>query len=531
MNNHKDKKTKTGYIFLIIYLPLFLISSVIIMTYYFNNNKTKLKSVKKNEFHYVNLLNEVVKRSFSEIISDLFIISNSNLISDKIFSSYHERILLALELYSFVKARKIYDQIRVIDTNGNEIVRVNYNDGSPEIVSEKELQNKRGRYYFENAINLKKSEIYISSFDLNMEHDQIEIPFRPVIRFAISIFNNYGEKIGIIVINYLGESILNDLKYINKKIARSTLFLINQKGYFLLNPNKNYEWSFMFKDKKQYVFKDFYPNAWQQISKNKNGQFLNEKGLFTYMTISLDNLTRRTTDLDFIRIRSSHFWKLISYYPRNDMENNEEIIKLPYLLSYLTLLAMFLMVPSILFAELIKNKIILNEKLKFNANYDKLTGLPNRNLFFDRLNIVLSYSERYQQKFALFYMDLDDFKTVNDNYGHEAGDEVLKEFSRRISQIVRKSDTFARLGGDEFILIIQNIKEISDLKKIAMQIIGLTEKPFKITESVSVSIGISIGISIYPYHGTEVKTILANADKVMYKSKQKGKNNFIICKI
>ncbi len=526
----ENTSLKTFRIFIFIYLPLFLLLSIIIITYYLNNNKMKLETAKKYELHYVNLLNEVINRKFSGVISDLFIISNLNSMSEDIFNSYHKRLLLSLELYAFLKARKVYDQIRILDKKGNEIVRINRNDGYPEIVDEHKLQNKKDRYYFKDIFKLKKSEVYVSEFDLNLEHDKVEIPFKPMIRFGISILNSYGEKSGILVINYFGNDILNDLRNVNRKVSHSDLYLLNKDGYFLLSPNVDEEWTFMFKNKKQYLFKDFDSDAWNIIVKNKSGQFINKKGLYTFKTIYIDDMDFVSQDLGFfIKAKSHQLLRLVSFYSKQSMENNEGIIKLSYLFSYLILISILLFIPSVIFAKLIRKKMILNEQLKFNANYDALTNLPNRNLFFDRLEIVLSYSERYKQKFAIFYMDLDDFKDVNDNYGHEAGDKVLIEFADRIKKIIRKSDTFARLGGDEFIIIVQNIKDENSLNKIARQIIHLTEKPFILKNKCLVSIGVSIGISVYPVNGTDIRTLLANADKAMYKSKQKGKNNFTIC--
>lgn len=163
--------------------------------------------------------------------------------------------------------------------------------------------------------------------------------------------------------------------------------------------------------------------------------------------------------------------------------------------------------------------------IRYQANYDELTDLPNRALFQDRMQIAMKLAKRSKMKVGLMLMDLDRFKWVNDTMGHKAGDHVLEEVARRLEQAVRTSDTVARLGGDEFIVILPELKHGTDTELIADKILSTFTNPIDI-EGREVFISGSIGISIYPDDGGDVGTLQKNADSAMYSAKEAGRNRF-----
>lgn len=167
----------------------------------------------------------------------------------------------------------------------------------------------------------------------------------------------------------------------------------------------------------------------------------------------------------------------------------------------------------------------INEKLKHMAHYDKLTGLPNRRLFFELLRQAVYEAERNQQRMAVMFIDLDNFKAVNDTYGHDVGDGLLRSIGHSIVDCLRKSDTVARLGGDEFSVVLRNISNQEDLINIAEKILAALNKPMIVQGNICHS-GASIGIAVYPDDGDNAETILSNADKAMYKVKQRRKGNY-----
>jgi len=165
------------------------------------------------------------------------------------------------------------------------------------------------------------------------------------------------------------------------------------------------------------------------------------------------------------------------------------------------------------------------EQLKYLASHDTLTDLPNRALFNDRLNHALSLAKRNQQQIAVIFLDLDNFKMVNDTLGHEKGDELLIEVARRVIKCLRKSDTVARIGGDEFAFVMENINSRQDIIQVIQKILDTISAPILIGGYVW-NITPSIGITLFPEDGEDAETLLKKADIAMYEVKEKGKNNF-----
>lgn len=167
----------------------------------------------------------------------------------------------------------------------------------------------------------------------------------------------------------------------------------------------------------------------------------------------------------------------------------------------------------------------LHKKLETLAHYDSLSGLPNRILFFERLNQAYLISKRNSLKFALMFLDLDRFKYVNDTYGHDVGDMLIQEVSKRLEGLLRQSDTVARMGGDEFVVILNDVEENVDAAIVAQKIVEQIVEPFNLKDN-ECFIGVSIGISLYPDNGENVDMLLKNADTAMYHAKQINGSNY-----
>jgi diguanylate cyclase (GGDEF)-like protein len=166
---------------------------------------------------------------------------------------------------------------------------------------------------------------------------------------------------------------------------------------------------------------------------------------------------------------------------------------------------------------------LLETQLENLAHYDALTSLPNRTLLEDRLKLALAYAKRENKMLAVMFVDLDLFKEINDLYGHEVGDLVLKQVSQRLISCVRESDTVARLGGDEFIILLPMIDAEGDAILVANKIVQSIAQPI-IAAQASLHVTASIGIAMYPQHGKDEKLLMINADMAMYQSKRNGKN-------
>lgn len=165
----------------------------------------------------------------------------------------------------------------------------------------------------------------------------------------------------------------------------------------------------------------------------------------------------------------------------------------------------------------------MEKQLAYQANHDLLTGLPNRTLLYDRINQGIAYAKRYHNQFALFFLDIDNFKLINDNLGHNSGDILLQKIARRLTSCMNQEDTIARFGGDEFVILFM-LSEHDDIEKISQKILNLILKPIQLGQHEIVVTG-SIGASLYPLHGEDSMTLLKHADMAMYLAK-KERNNF-----
>ena len=167
----------------------------------------------------------------------------------------------------------------------------------------------------------------------------------------------------------------------------------------------------------------------------------------------------------------------------------------------------------------------MEEKIKRLAYHDSLTGLPNRMLLSDRLNMAKILSDRNRKKLALMMLDIDKFKEINDTLGHHIGDLLLQVVAEKVTGVLRKEDTVARFGGDEFVLVLSEQKDVQTALRVARKIIDAFRETV-VVEGHALIITSSIGISIYPDHGQDIDTVLKNADSAMYRAKQAGRNQY-----
>jgi len=174
----------------------------------------------------------------------------------------------------------------------------------------------------------------------------------------------------------------------------------------------------------------------------------------------------------------------------------------------------------------ITDKKRAEQELRFLANYDTLTGLPNRTLLSERLARAVVRARRIESRVAVLFLDLDRFKDVNDSMGHAAGDRILKAAAARLLSTVRETDTVARLGGDEFTVVLEEVSSIAEAERVAKKILSAFQAPLDLDGQNDVSISPSIGVSIYPDHGLVPTDLLKFADTAMYHAKDRGRNTY-----
>lgn len=168
----------------------------------------------------------------------------------------------------------------------------------------------------------------------------------------------------------------------------------------------------------------------------------------------------------------------------------------------------------------------LEKTIEYQAHHDLLTNLPNRTLFNERLTAQIAEAKRYNEQIAVFFLDLDYFKEVNDKLGHMVGDELLAKVGERLRDVLRAGEIVSRVGGDEFLISSTRIRSSKQTAKIAERLVDTLHKPF-IVDKHKIHIAVSIGISIYPQDGQSLTVLIRNADIAMYFAKNKGRDRFV----
>ena len=526
-------KLKLFLTYFIITIALFaIIISGLFLSFYYIQTNNYLNILKTNEQHTIFLQKKSILNKFNSIYSDLLFLSKQDGITKYIHSNKSElKKIVDYEYLEFCKFKKKYDQIRFINDKGMECSRVNYNNGNPFILSSELLQNKKNRYYFYDSLKLNEGQMFVSPMDLNIEKGIIENPIKPMIRFATPVVDNNNDKKGIVILNYFADILINSITEI-AKLSKGKVMLLNPQSYYLVSPNANEEWAFMYKHKKNLTFKNNYPHIWSEILKNSNYQIHSDKGLFTSVkiyplpdNISSSSGANQTFKKSSVSLKGNeYFWILVSFVPNKDLYFSSQHLKDNLFLLWIisVILSCF---PSTLIAAFLVKRKTYKKELFHTANFDNLTDLPNRNLFMNRLLNSVNQSDRYNTKFALLFIDLDGFKSVNDNYGHAVGDKVLQIVAKRLLELIRKSDTVARLGGDEFVSILYNIDKKKEIIRITKKINKSLSSPY-IIDDIECNVSASIGITLYSPKCSNAEKILNIADNAMYTAKKNGKNTF-----
>jgi PAS domain S-box-containing protein len=269
-------------------LPALLFIGAVGSVFYFTGVNVQRNSLLGKDDQALELLHNHLQGDFDEILADTRFVAEeiqaSGVLED--VDSFHgERgARLSASLVNFSANSQHYDQLRYIDLHGQERIRVNLNDGKASVVAASDLQNKAGRYYFDQTLEMAKGEVFVSPFDLNLENGKIERPLKPMIRFGTPVFDDSGTKQGIVLLNFYGEHFLALLEKF-EGLGFSSTFLVNSEGYYLRGPNEDSEWGFMIPGRKDAKFSKDFGGAWAAIAGATSHQAELDSGIFTMRSI------------------------------------------------------------------------------------------------------------------------------------------------------------------------------------------------------------------------------------------------------
>jgi len=522
---NKDTKKTMLYtlgLFLILSLVFFLITLVIQI-----NADTVLKNeIMSQEQLLVDVEKTIVANKVNRLTTDLLYLTDILAMGDSGRGDYSD---VEDHWLAFANRKMIYDQIRFINADGDEVIRVNYSDTGATLSDSDDLQNKADRYYFTEAIGLDDDQIYISKLDLNMENNQIEQPIKPTIRLATTYYGARGQLQGIVVLNYSADDMLREVEKI-ASTSQGEIFMLNSDGDWLYNSQDTSKaWSFMDDKRRDESFKNDFPDVWQTIQSEASGAQIVDTGVFNYTKILTAD--KFALDSDHSLALGLGDWTIVSYIPPDTDDGKlltGNLFDTVLLVLKNNLIAYFLILMLSLFlgALLTVNKVKNNE-IKHFSEYDAMTGVYNRRTGFEKLTQLYKNSEKNNGENSVCFIDINGLKDVNDYLGHDVGDELIVTITNSIKDKIRENDFVARLGGDEFLIIFEGLDE-NGAEAVWQRIVADFEA-INETEKRRYLISASHGIESFSGTSNEyIDTIINHADEKMYREKKIIKKNLKI---
>lgn len=514
--NNESKKIifYTLGVFILLSLTYFAITLVIQI----NVDNAQKNEILTQEAQLVDVEKTIISNKVNRLVTDLLYVTDALELGDNGRGDYSDA---EAHWLAFANRKMIYDQIRFIDTEGNEVIRVNYSDKGASLTDSDDLQNKADRYYFTEAIDLEADQIYISKLDLNVEKDQIEQPIKPMIRLATPYYGARGQLEGIVILNYSAKDMLSQVEKI-ASTSQGQIFMLNDEGYWLYHsadPSK--AWSFMYDNRLDESFKNDFPDIWQTIQTQESGSQILDTGIFSYSKILTAD--QFTLDGDQSLAPGLGDWTIVSYIPPDSQEGQ--------LLTGTLLDTVLLVLKNNLFAYLLILTLALflgvlltisrkkNDEIKYFAEYDAMTGIYNRRTGFEKLKQLYKNIEKNENTVSVCFIDINGLKDVNDYLGHDVGDELILTITKGIQNKIRENDFVARLGGDEFLIIFEGLDE-AESEAVWQRIVAEFEQ-INATENRRYLISASHGIETFSGGTNEyIDTIINQADEKMYREKK-----------
>ena len=265
------------------FIGLFALTTLIFAGFYIQELGFRKLMIKSDERRTTELLQKVIENKVKINAYNLIYLANHKQLHHWLNTGENEQGVIRLfEL--FCKETGIYDQARFLNIHGKEMIRINQSGGSYAPVAEHELQKKAGRYYFRQTFDLSPGQLFVSPFDLNIEHGRIELPEKPMIRFGMPVFSTAGDKKGIVLLNYLGADLISRVDEKTRE-GPGKIMLINRDGYWIKALDPDDEWGFMMPGREHKTIARQDPDLWKQVTQQDNGQFWHEQALYSYTTI------------------------------------------------------------------------------------------------------------------------------------------------------------------------------------------------------------------------------------------------------
>lgn len=507
MNQPVINKRILFRMFMSLFIVTLFITFFVLIWYEINLVNDKRLTLINEEHIAVDTLSQVIGKDLKNVVTDLEFMKYELLGHD------HKEDLKSL-WENFIVSKKFYDQIRFIDSEGQEVIRVNYNKGNVDFVDKDMLQNKADRYYFEESILLEDGEIYVSKLDLNIENSMVEIPEKPMIRIALRVKTEDVD--GILLVNFLAQNMLNDIALFSLN-SQGNYYLINERGDFLYHhlPSKTFRFMYETEDKGN-IFID-YPMI---ESTDQEEMVFSDAQLFIVKPLNLEVIMdfegyKMTTNENLYLVAHADGYEEEFTYLNMKFSNILKQVYTKNRFAFVIILTGTFLVAYLQY-RIKKSKRLVRELYE----KDDLTNIYNRRagmIYFDEMIEEVKISDH---ELAVVFIDVDGLKQVNDVLGHEKGDDLLVSVTNIIRDEIRDNDLFMRLGGDEFLLVLANINmSVAEqiMKRVYNRIDNINimdDKPYY----MSFSYGIT---STLDAASKDPEILLRVSDEKMYLAKHK----------
>ncbi len=320
----------------LIFVPLIMIAASLVYLLYRAQSSAFWSIFQAEQREIVQLAQQRAVSDLSAIISDVGYLARQESLQQMLnLARPVDRSRLAADYLAFATHKTIYDQVRFIDADGREVVRVDWNSGRPRIVPDAELQEKIDQPYVHETLRLQAGQLYASALDLNVERGAVEQPHKPTIRVGAPVFDAEARKRGMVVVSYLAQPLLERIRTL-RSYARGEMWLLNPQGYWLIGPKAEDEWAFMYPHGKERTASRDYPTAWAQISGNPGQmQFLGPRGYFTSTRVQLNELRGVSTvaRTQAARVIAAESWILVAHVPAETLDSETIALRSNYVIA------------------------------------------------------------------------------------------------------------------------------------------------------------------------------------------------------
>ena len=479
--------------FLSIFFPvlffLMIMTGSISIYVFIEQKRIVLSSSAEYYSDYLFQRSTLMQSTFLSSISDLNFLSRHRSVINYLDDSKNKQILIE-DMKLFAQENWDYKQIRFIDKNGKEQIRINWHDQELQLVADSLLQDKSDRSYFKKTIQLNRGEVYVSPIDLNVDNGKIEQPYQRVVRFATPVYNDKSELIGIIVINQYLNDFFEQLKIRdNENIA--SFMLLDSDGYWLIGPNRFRTFGFMFDDMDQLNFHNYYPEIWNEIKKYPYGSIQSESGLFVYRELKINGEYEngRLFDHSNIMPDEKNHWLLLTYLDYRDipqLQNIKDTFRFVLILSFLFILSISFIISRLWYRE----RLYVQELNTINKSLERKVAertdeLVKKN---EKLNLVneelesFSYSVSHDLRAPLRHISgfVDLLIKKNQHEITGKGSTYLgyiKDASADMARLIEDLLNFSRIGRAE---MKEQSFNLNSLIKECVHILGIDNPQLKI---------------------------------------------------